>query len=231
MPPPPGYKPPFNAIAQLLQPDEFGTGWQLISATIGLSTFGDSFEMALELFDLGERNANSLRPLKRLLRQTDPFGKQLKDVRKSIETAHGWMHIAARDGAMQIYHCGAVMTTIKKNLYLAPTLLKHIDNTVMRNAVNFFKGHFPDYILIRDAVGHSIYEIAPTEAAFNKHAVPNTSIFITGVVSGRNYIITKDHKQRSYELSRSSLDKLRRSVELFTSSFAPCLDEVTKDWP
>jgi hypothetical protein len=47
--------------------------------------------------------------------------------KKESQRLFGWRHIAARDGAMQIYHFGMAMAKIRGQLHNVPTIKPLVD--------------------------------------------------------------------------------------------------------
>ena len=135
---------------------------------------------------------------------------------------------------------GKAIQSIRKHLHIIPTLRPLLDPKKFKLSWKIFDNSFPNARLIRDAVAHSIYELAPTEKNFRSHApqqvdVPGlatgSGIFITDSLFGNRYVITKDKKTASYEIGKESLVKLEAVRESFLRGFDNALAEVTKSWP
>jgi hypothetical protein len=212
---------------------------QLVSALHGLEQFAQAFRAAVELF-----NFSSLQ----IRRSRDEWNEALSTSgvdpyplwKQRSTTFVRWQNMAARDGALQIYHMGAVMESIKGQLKNVPTILPFVDSQKLRNVSRLFRSYFPNYKLIRDAVGHSHYEIAPNAKGFQSHApdeidIPGLAkgqgIFVTDCLYGNKYIVTKDKKVASYEISQPTYAKLESVRAHFIAGFDKARAEVVKDWP
>jgi hypothetical protein len=132
------------------------------------------------------------------------------------------------------------MQSVREHLINVPTILCLIDKNKARTAWKLFESYFPNFILIRDAVAHSHYEMTPTAAAFRSHVPDNVDIpglakgaglFITNSLHGNNYIITKDKKIASYQISATSHSRLESVRTQFLGAFDNALAEVVKGWP
>jgi len=62
--------------------------------------------------------------------------------------------MAARDGALTIYHFGSTIDGIRKSLRSCPALSGPIDRQKLTNAGKLFEAKFPGYIAIRHVVSH-----------------------------------------------------------------------------
>ena len=71
-----------------------------------------------------------------------------------------WPMLAARDGAMSVYHFGVAMEGIKKSLPSYPTIDAGVDKKQIRIATNLFRKYFPRPEAIRHVVAHSAEEIS-----------------------------------------------------------------------
>jgi hypothetical protein len=125
-----------------------------------------------------------------------------------------WRQIAARDGALQIYHIGAVIGKFREHLRSSPTLQSLLDRQKLRNATKLFESYFPNYRLIRDSIGHSFFEVAPNAKGHQQHAVdskelprlslnakPGKNVSIKDYPNGSNYVAIFENKVATYEIS------------------------------
>jgi hypothetical protein len=233
--------PPLPSVISLVPAEEQGDAHQLVSAATGLSLIVENFGLAVELFELSGQQAqlmtNALRERSATASQVFEDSESLRQKRRRYS---GWQRIAARDGALQIDHMGKAIQSIRKHQHIIPTLRPLLDAKQFKISWKMFDNSFPNARLIRDAVAHSIYELAPTEKDSQSHApqhvdIPGlatgSGIFITDSLFGNKYIITKDKKTASYEISRDSYVKLEAVRESFLHGFDNALAEVTKSWP
>lgn len=139
-----------------------------------------------------------------------------------------WKWIAARDGAMSIYHFAKCIEAIQSLLKYCPVYRDRADKTRMRTARRMFFGHFRSYKKLRHAIAHSA-ERAASLASFEQHATkesfrlsdgrvvggPGITAHIGEQLDGRVYSRTQMGIVVSYEISKPTLQKLRRIVYLF----------------
>ena len=98
-------------------------------------------------------------------------------------------HMAARDGALQIYHTGKIITkVVGAQLNNIPHIRCHVDTEKFRDPRRSFLSTFPNYELIRDAVAHSHYELACSAAKFRSHAP--IRLDIPGLATGSGLFVT-----------------------------------------
>lgn len=229
--------PTLNSVVSLVPQPEIDDAWQLVSAAIGMEQFVENFRLAVELFDLCElevQQANYGVNAARTVPDNFADGETWRQRRRKFR---GWQHIASRDGAIQIYHIGKTMQSIREHLRGVPTLCTLLDIQQFRTAWKLFESYFPNFILIRDAVAHSIYEIAPTAKDFRSQApehinmpglATGSGIFITNSLYGNKYLITKDKKVASYEISHASYAKLASVRTRFLRGFDNARAEVAR---
>ena len=230
---------PLNSIASLVRETEFDDALQLVSALIGLEQFTQAFRIAVELFDFSAVQLQQARNERDMSRAASGFYDYEVWKQKSQRFA-GWQQLAARDGALQIYHMGIVMEKIKGQLNNVPTIREVVDSLELRTAVKLFQKYFPNYRLIRNAVAHSHNELAPSAGAFRSQTsdeinisglAQGRGIFITNALHGNKYIITKDKTVASYEISNATHAKLEAVRLRFIAGFDNARAEVVKDWP
>jgi hypothetical protein len=233
------FQVPLNSIASLVPRAEFGDAWQLVSALIGLEQFTQAFGIAVELFDFSALQLQRARDERDTVSAAS--GSYDHEVwRRERQRFSGWQHLAARDGALQIYHMGIVMEKVQGQLHNVPSIRQLVDSSELRTAVKLFQRYFPNYRLIRHAVAHSHSELAPSATAFRSQAPDEINlsglargrgILITNALHGNKYVITKDKTIASYEISDATHAKLEAVRLRFISGFDAARTEVVKDWP
>lgn len=135
----------------------------------------------------------------------------------SIDTLSDWMLIAARDGALAIYHFGKTLEAIKKSLPGFPTLNSEVDHNLIRKANADYRKRFPRYEAIRHVVAHSA-EFSATQAKRELHANKGPLVArAVGATKGirfsdsliqRTYIVNFEGDAHSYEITHASADCL-----------------------
>jgi hypothetical protein len=73
---------------------------------------------------------------------------------RATDTLGGWQSIAARDGALSIYHFGSTIEAIRHSLPSCPALNALVDHTVLRTAHAQFRKEFPRIEAVRHVVAH-----------------------------------------------------------------------------
>jgi hypothetical protein len=211
----PNYRhPPYWGIVHIVPRAEEAATERALMNLLGIGTFIRHFGAALKLFDLA-------------------FGQlqlSVSDRTVDLHTAADWAHIAARDGALQIYHVGAVMEGLGVALREAPTLLGMIDSSKRRDGFRQFRRDFPSYKEIRDAIGHSFEEVAETVTAMKAHLAPGPVQIIGGGLNERKYTVTFKGQQHAYEISQESLEKLTAAYGLFLSAFEDAWQKSAERW-
>jgi hypothetical protein len=187
-----------------------------------LDYFVGSFRAAVALFDFSR--AQVIRAIK--------SQEERKTISKDIRE---WQFIAARDGAMSIYHIGKVLKEIYPLLNKCPTILARTDRHSLRITRKKFLSFFPNFENIRHSSAHAAEYAADTTG---KHAITGpishsiiqagsgAKITIAGALNDREFVSTFDGKIQSYEISDLTLAKLTKIKQEFYSAF-PIYDPFT----
>lgn len=149
----------------------------------------------------------------------------------SLWTTGGWQSLAARDGALTIYHFGCAIEGLKNSLSACPSLNARIDRPPLRHAAKIFETSFPGYLAIRHVVAH-VADLSKTidkkvshsvKGEFSKGGFRSSDPFgvtwLRGNMNGSTYAVTFEGQAFSYDLTRASVDKLRSIKELIYSAF------------
>jgi hypothetical protein len=145
---------------------------------------------------------------------------------RATDTLSGWQSIAARDGAMTIYHFGCTVEAIKASLPRCPTLNAGVDHSNLRMARKLFESHFPGYKDIRHVVAHTA-EFAATidDKEIHSHkgrlkissdsgsvsmevSDQSASTQFLGNLCDNTYFITFEGRIHKYEISHATAEKL-----------------------
>lgn len=153
---------------------------------------------------------------------------------------HGWMLMAARDGAMTIYHYGMSVQAIDALLKQCPALEALVDQDALKQSRKLFSESFPSFALIRHAVAHA-GDVGKNPAWFNKHAsgdgfeIPNLtiepggSVLIGSILTGRSFTTTFAKKHVTYDLNRQSVIALSKAMEALFAAFRPAERKMISD--
>lgn len=169
-------------------------------ALAGLDYYALNFKAALDLFDSCKLH---------LRKHTTKESKKWRD----------WQFIAARDGALSIYHFGWSMTAIDESLALCPNLRKHIAISERRKFRKLFNCHFPNNMKpVRDSIGHAAAKARNPRDYFNHaftgrykfgkvwHQVSN--FVVVDDLTGRKFSNSWQGKIVSYRINNASYKKL-----------------------
>lgn len=176
-----------------------------------LHDYVDAFACALYIFD--EYNERTI---------AAPKDSRPTDVPRGV------VFVAARDGALSIYHLDAAMTEITKSFKHCPILKQHVHHETLRAAKKRLKEICPGLTTSHPKLRHAIAH-AGTE---NKKLIDATTsgvplglpqIVQRGTLRCRHYtttVLTRDGPQNlSYELSQATLDRLRDITNQYTGAF------------
>jgi hypothetical protein len=142
-----------------------------------------------------------------------------------------WPVIAARDGAMMIFHVGQTLNAYDGILSICPTINALVDKNALREAKARFAEHFPDYAAVRHGVAHQ------ADQGFNGHRrnihaatyydrplyLPRLSHVREAYDRGRLHM-TVNGKAVSYVLSQETANDLASVVTLICKAFSPVQD-------
>lgn len=194
-----------------LPADEQKIGAVIVQNLRGLEAYRRFFEDDLGLFDFAYDHRHSEEPA-------------------AYARGVPWMFIAARDGAMQLYHFGMTLRAFAGLLSSAPTLAAMTDTKAVEQAKRVFEDHFKDFYEIRQGVAH-VADHSVTPARRERHAVKKSDKYVTFLaprlddgsiaeterasffarnnLDGRTYWGTVEGRSVEYEITQLSLDKLR----------------------
>lgn len=190
----------------------------LIELLGSLGQYERRFKHALLLFDLcANENHN-------LASQVEAGELSFAHLDAATNTLSGWQMIAAREGAMAIYHFGHALIAIAAGLNTCPTLMTFVDHAAFRLARKRFEAAYPKYDAIRHVVSH-VAEFSKTITERQKHSIKGVFKALFGRVGiemtdpaashqfsdnlyDRTYCVTYEGKVHSYEISEKTLNSL-----------------------
>jgi hypothetical protein len=204
-----------------------------------LDMYVSRFAAVLSLFDYSSLQCDEATERRRVEKQKimgkpgyfEANERLLNERRAALRLYGEWRFIAARDGAMALYHFGKSIEALKRNLHECPTLERIVQRDDLRAATNLHRKHFPRFEAIRHAVGHE-GQLTEDPAAFEENSftgayslpgltisegAPNT--VLNGALSGRTYAVTIDRKILSYDVSSETLNNLNEVKEGFYIAF------------
>ena len=196
----------------LLPPGERDAAWNLNSSINGLAAYVSDFQAALELFDFSQ------------------FFRRRNFVNQQFSK---WQFLAARDGAMTMYHFSRVLIHSGKSFRECPSLLDLIDRSLLREPRRRFETQFPNVVRVRHSVAHTA-EMTETTKARDGNAFSGSidraplikaenvkGLMITNSLSNREFTTTYEGDIISYEISSATLDTLSSIAREFYQAFEP----------
>ena len=148
----------------------------------------------------------------------------------ALWTTGGWQSMAARDGALTIYHFGKATEGLQNSFRFCPTLDNQIEHKTIRQARKTFDAAFPDNIAIRNAVAH-VADLSQTAEKKKSHSVkgpykkkwfssddPEGVTWLPGNMNDHTYAVTFMGKPYTYDLNLESVAKLREvKLQIFSA--------------
>jgi len=174
-----------------------------------LTHFLNEFQISVALFELLERGGNP---------SAGVFGGVFIQYRI----------IAARDGALNIFHFGCSLDAIKKQLPRSPSLVRQTDAIKLRNAVKQFNSFFPHADNVRHAVAHagemfrSPQRMKENEQKTDHKGVGFSSVaggFLIGALYERTYSVSNLGQIFSVTLDSGAVQKLAKVILLVDEAF------------
>jgi hypothetical protein len=155
-------------------------------------------------------------------------------------TRRSWELMAAREGAMTIYHFGQALAAIAPAVRQCSSIADRVDYAALRLARKSFKAAFPNHYAIRHVVGH-VVDFTATVEKRNRHSVMppwqhtfddagtlqyagTRPIFSPGNLHGRAYLVTYEGDVHFYELRAETLERLLAIRERIYSAFKAVTD-------
>jgi len=154
-------------------------------------------------------------------------------------TRRAWQLMAAREGALTIYHFGQALAAVAPAVRQCSSIADRVDYAALRLARKSFKAAFPSHDAVRHVVGHAVDFTAtveernrhsvmpPWEHAFNSHTMQYAGtrpIFKLGDLSDRAYLVTYEGDVHFYELKAETLERLSAIRERTYSAFRVVTD-------
>jgi hypothetical protein len=191
-----------------------------------LSGRHNQFAAALSLFEFAEQRQEAMAGEEAAQRQHPRYGDWWAE---ALRLAN-WQFVAARDGAMSIYHFARTMQGIRASLNGCPTFKGKVDHEKLRSVSKSFRQTFPSFEGIRHGIAHSA-ELVESIDRFERNAFTGAApewmfqqayerLMLTGALYGHNFTLTWEGRLLSYEIHVRTLENLRRLVAEFFSGFA-----------
>lgn len=170
---------------------------RVIANRSNLLRFLESFEVSVSLFEFLERGGHP--PTAGVL-----GGDFIQ-----------WRIVAARDGALNIYHFGCSLKALKQQLWHCPTIAKNVELDLITDAIRHFKLYFPHAKNIRHAIAHA-GEMADSPKQMKIGEGKNGLIH---ALYERKYTIGYLGDEFTVEMDATSTNKLRHLTHMADSAF------------
>ena len=235
--------PPIIYMRPIPQNERAAVG-EFVSMLIDLGKYQNEFEAALRLIDMcdaeleraGADRARS-RPMT-IEQQREAEEARGYEAVKAEETSYqaktqqliAWSRIAARDGAMTMFHYGKCTALINRSV---PKALQTMSSAQKRKiGAKLFASLFPDFDDMRHSVAHAA-EFYNDPAERLKHVVegaaiksdalnignPSAGVILAGTMEGRRFQSTMDGRVVAYELTEKTLGSLNSVTQYYYSAF------------
>jgi len=182
--------------------------WTFRHELTNLESYSKDFAFALQLFDYCQAECNKI-----YTNPNHPSEPKVFDSHKFTS----WQFIAARDGAMSIYHFGKTYEDIRKTIKENLNMFSYIDDRKLKESGKLFRELFPNFEAVRHAVAHA------GDLDDERHAASIPERFVQKLIIKnklyrREFSNTFEGEIQSYSISKESLNGLNRVEALLRSS-------------
>lgn len=171
-----------------------------------LNSYVRDFGAALDLFDMCIARAMAL----------EKGGLPEHSLRKEKDKTRRWKFMAARDGAMTVFHFGKTLQAINDQVFPCGPILSLINENALRQAAKQFGKDHPRFEAVRHSIAH-LAEFKANAAIMQEHAEGH--IFLQERLDGRKFQFTFEGKIVEYELDYATIQKLEEVKLLAFSAF------------
>lgn len=190
------------------------------------------FEAALNLFDYAARRVRDLEKRRDALKarmdaaflmdkvslaKRQRINRERQRTGRELMRFGSWQVIAARDGAMTIYHFFMNLNGINEQLRLeCPELLSVIPQHRFKTISRLRKKYFKEFEKLRHAIGHR-GELQSSLKEFIRNSLDGF-LFLPSLLEGRTFSMTIEGRAVSYDISDETLSRLREiQADLFAA--------------
>jgi hypothetical protein len=145
--------------------------------------------------------------------------------------------IAARDGALNIFHFGCSLEAIKKQLPMCPSIAQRTDAVKLRNAVKQFNSDFPHADNVRNAIAHAGEVFStPQKIKENEQKSDHKGVgfssgaggHLIGALYERTYTVSNHGFIFSVTLNADAIAKLANIILLVDAAFQVPVAQATQ---
>ncbi len=195
-------------------PDDQSVKVCILKNVLSLTIFLEQFRTAVALFDLLERTDPPLDALKK----TEYFAYRM---------------IAARDGALSVFHFKCCLEAIKKQLPRSKSLSALVDSVKIREILKRFSVLFPHTDNVRHAIAHA-GEIFTSPERMKQHGMkvsrygPGFAVheggYLLSALHDRTYSVGNHGEIFSVTLDRASISNLRTVLSSVQEAFQVAIE-------
>jgi len=141
---------------------------------------------------------------------------ELKLKHSTLSPYFKWQFIAARDGAISIYHFGKTYEKLRAIIKGNPAMFSRVDEANLKESGKLLRALFPKFEAVRHAVAHA----GDLDEVQNAASIPGRvkTLIMRNVLSGNEFQNTFDVEIQSYSISQESLYGLNKVAEILVSS-------------
>ena len=175
------------------------------------------FKAAVELFDhAGSSRAAAAKEIMAALQN----GSDPRDAIAAHERKVAWLRVAARDGAMTVYHFSESLKAFQYSLRRSTSLLAKVDQDKLHSAGKAFKAAFPKAKHFRHALAHSA-EHKATRENFARHM--SGGVYHESDLLERTFTVSRYREELSLDISDRTRSKLAEVFQTLCDCFSPAL--------
>jgi hypothetical protein len=180
-----------------------------------LAFYVDDFTAALELYEVSTKAVGHI---------MQPFDGT-EDETRARNIKRRWRFIAAKDGAMTLYHFGETLDAIRGGLGECKTLRDMVSTEKLKAADKHFDRAFPNYVKLRHSIAHqAMVAKAPYMTVSRSDGSGQT--IITGTLIDRRFNSIWNGHRVEYEISESSLSELATIRNQVFDAFTEASDRL-----
>ena len=189
-----------RAVSQL-PPTETAAGLSVWENMRGLFDYLDDFYSDCMLMDMS---------IKTLL--------QPDSVWVSAYRAMSFQRLAARDGAMSLYHIGVALEHVRGQTATCKTWRELADTDALKEIEKDFKAKFPHFVRMRHAIGHQA-ELRKSPKKIEQH-FSGEPIQKWANVSGTKFEMTRDGEILTVDVGNATLNFLVSLMERLLNAYS-----------
>jgi len=150
--------------------------------------------------------------------------------RERMEVFRSWTFIAARDGAMSIYHFAKAMDGANTWAFRSKCFAAKIDKSGLSDAFKLLRTHFPKFEAVRNAVAHAA-DVTKNPKWLSEHILmgpfekpllkldDTSKAMIKNTIFNDVFMSTFDSAIQEYEVSIKTLNALIEIKNTFYKAF------------